>query len=169
MGTTSLSKRTGAVDRRRKINGQVSKVDNLKVNPAIMHPDYKSEPCDGIRSETGKLEILKVVPKSGGGPSFIARWDQKPAHLDIDMHGASPSAIRKFKNNKGGYSGHHTSRTADPDKRLFDINIQTPLGTIFDGTVSFSNAYGVMAAIEQGSAVTVHTRVIRAGSKTEGT
>src|SRR5436305_1698262 len=77
---------------------------------------------------------------SADGPSFVARWDQGPQQLDIDMHGASPSAVRKFKSNRDGYSGHRTSRTADPDKRVFDIQIQMPpLGTIFDGIVSFAN------------------------------
>ena len=84
------------------------------------------------------------------------------------MHGASLAAIRKFKNKKDGYSGHHTNRTADPDKRLFDIKIQTPLGMIFDGTVSFSNTYE-MAIVEQVKlTVTCDAQVIRAGSKTEG-
>jgi hypothetical protein len=132
---------------------------------SIIHLDYKSEPCD---SETGKLELLKVVPKSGDGPYFIARWDQGPEHLDIDMHGASNSATRKFKNIKDGYSGHHTCRTTDPDKRLFDINIQTPLATIFEGTISFSNTYEVAVAISAKLSMTCDAEVIRAGSKIEG-
>jgi hypothetical protein len=162
------------VDRQQKINqtntrsGRVSKVSNLEVNPTLIHPDYKSEPCDGILSDTGKLEILKVVPKSGEGPYFIARWDQGPEHLDIDMRGASNSATRKFKKDKDGYSGHHTSRTVDPDKRLFDIKIRTPLGTIFDGTVSFSNTYEVTVGIKAYASMTCDAEVIRAGSKTEG-
>jgi hypothetical protein len=158
------------VDRQEKINqiskrGRVSHISNLEVNPTVIHPDYKSEKCDGILSKTGHLKILKVVPKSGEGPYFIARWDQKPEHLDVDMHGASPSAIRKFKNNKDGYSGHHTSRTADPDKRIFDIQIQTPAGMIFDGTVSFANHHIMPINTQLNSSVTCIARVIRAGSK----
>jgi hypothetical protein len=162
------------VDRQQKINqtnsrsGRVSKVSNLEVNPTLIHPDYKSEPCDGILSETGKLEILKVVPKSGDGPYFIARWDQRPEHVDIDMHGAPKSANKQFKANEGGYSGHHTSRPTDPDKRLFDIKIQTPLGTIFDGTASFSLTYEVAVVIKANASMTCDAEVIRAGSKTEG-
>jgi hypothetical protein len=161
------------VDRQEKINqinkrGRVSHISNLEVNPTVIHPDYKSEPCDGILSETGKLEILKIVPNSGDGPSFVARWDQGPQQFDIDMHGASPSAVRKFKSNKDGYSGHHTSRTADPDKRIFDIKIQTPAGMIFDGTVTFSNHYKMPVEVGSYGTVTVEPRLIRGGSKTEG-
>jgi hypothetical protein len=29
-------------------SGRVSKVSNLEVNPTLIHPDYKAEPCDGI-------------------------------------------------------------------------------------------------------------------------
>jgi hypothetical protein len=162
------------VDRQTKItqissrSGRVSKVSNLEVNSTLIHPDYKSEPCDGILSETGKLEVLKIVPKSGDGPYFIARWDQGPEHLDIDMRGASNSTIRKFKKDKDGYSGHHTSRTTDPEKRLFDITIRTPLGTIFDGTVSFSNTYEEIIVVTANATMTCDAKVIRAGSKTEG-
>jgi hypothetical protein len=161
------------VDRQEKINqinkrGRVSHISNLEVNPTVIHPDYKSEPCDGILSETGKLEILKLVPKSGDGPNFVARWDQGPQQLDIDMHGASPSAVKKFKNDRGGYKGHHTSRTADPNKRVFDIQIQMPTGMIFDGTVSFANHHIMPVEGRSYSMVTVEPRLIRGGSKTAG-
>jgi hypothetical protein len=160
-----------SMDRQQKINkvntrdGRVSKVSNLEVQPTFIHPNYRSEPCDGILSETGKLEVLKVVPKSGDGPYFIARWDEGSEHLDIDMHGASNSAIRKFKRNKDGFAGHHTSRTTEPDKRLFEVKIEAPAGVIFDGTVSFSNTYQVIVALKTESTMTIDAQVIRAGSK----
>jgi len=131
------------IEQIRKQSGRVSRVSTLEVNPTHVHLEYRLEPCNGILTETGKLEVLKLVPKSGVGPSFIARWDQKPEHLDIDMHGASNSAISKFRNNKDG--GHHTNRTTDPDKRIFEVKIETPAGVIFDGTVSFSNTYEMIS------------------------
>lgn len=152
------------MDRKQKINGRASKVSNLRVTRTFIHKDYKAEPCDGVLSDTGKLEVLKVFLKSGDGPSFIARWDQRPEHLDIDMDGAPNSAIRKFKANKGGYTGHHTTRPSDPDTRLFDIKIQTPMGMIFDGTVSFSLTFEMAVNIGCTTGVTVETRVIRAGT-----
>jgi hypothetical protein len=125
------------MDRKQKVekilnwDGRVSKISDLVMNARYLNPDYSSEPCDGILTDTGNLDILKLIPKSGTGPYFIARWDQRPEHLDIDMHNAPNSAIRKFKNNKGGYGGHHTNRSTDPNKRIFDVKIQLPDGVIF--------------------------------------
>jgi len=134
------------VDRQQKIKrvaskGHVAKISNLEVVHNVIHPDYTLEPCDGQLSETGRLEVLKLVPKSGDRPYFTARWDQKPEHLDIDMHNASKTAIKSFKKNKHGYRGHHTKRASAPDRRVFDVEIQTPDGAIFVGTVSFWNHY----------------------------
>ncbi|MBN8988642.1 MAG: hypothetical protein J0H42_10375 [Rhizobiales bacterium] len=162
-------------DRQQKIDqinqrGRVAKVSDVEIHPTIVHPDYRSEPCDGVLSETGKLEVLKVAPKSGHGPYFIARWDQKPEHLDIDMFGTTKNAIKLFKAAKGGYSGHHTRQSADLNERRFHIRIEIPTGTIFDGIVKFFNAYVLPASalnmtIE--SNVTVQTRVTRAASKSD--
>jgi hypothetical protein len=138
-----------------------------RINPTLIHPDYKLEPCDGILSETGKLEVLKVVPKSGDGPYFIARWDQRGEHVDIDMHGAPKSAIKKFKANEGGYSGHRTRRTAVQSGRCYKIEIKTPRGMIFQGTVSFANAYVLPVATGRYNIV-IGEVGLRAGSKTEG-
>jgi len=159
------------VDRQRKIekianqSGRVSKVGNLEVHTNSIHPDYALEHCDGILSETGKLELLKLVPKSGTGPSFTARWDQKPQRLDIDMHDASTTAAKKFKAEQDGYSGHHTERTSDPHKRVFDVTITVPTGTVFDGSVSFSNTYEEIIRLQGTSRVTATANVIRANPK----
>ena len=119
--------------------GRVARISNLKVAHKHIHPDYACEPCDGKLGETGKLESLKVAPKSGEGPFFMARLDQKPGHLDIDMKNATNSAIRSFKKNRHGYRGHHTMRASNPNERVFDVKIETPDGVIVDGSVSFSN------------------------------
>ena len=110
------------MDRQQKIEriaskGHVARISNLKVTHKRIHPDYACEPCDGKLGETGKLELLKVVPKSGEGPFFMARWDQKAEHLDIDMKNAANSAIRSFKKNRHGYRGHHTMRASNPNER----------------------------------------------------
>jgi hypothetical protein len=86
-------------------------------------------------------------------------------HLDIDMHEASKTAIRKFKGNKDGYSGHHTNRATNPDKRIFDVTIKTPAGVVFDGTVSFSNTYEEIVLMQSTSKVTAIANVIRADPK----
>jgi hypothetical protein len=160
--------RPGVMDRNQKIKkisnweGRVSKISNLVVTPRYVNPDYKYEICDGFLTDTGKLEILTLIAKSGGGPYFIARWDYRPEHLDIDMHNASRSAIRKFKNNKDGYGGHHTNRTTDPNKRIFDVTIELPNSVIFDGEVSFSNTYEVKVSVHAEGKVSIDAQVIRA-------
>jgi hypothetical protein len=132
------------VDRKQKIaqvanrSCKVSKVVNLEVVQTYIDPCYKLEPCDGILTDTGRLQVLKLTSNSDIDPFFIARWDQTPEHLDIDIYGASNSAIEKFKNNKDGYGGHHTSRPADPHKRIFEIRIKMLERIIFEGTVTFT-------------------------------
>src|SRR5271166_1401784 len=95
--------------KRARKSGKVFNVSNVKACPTFIHPDYRIELCEGVLGETGRLEILKLVPKSTTEPYFTARWDQKPEHLDIDIHRVSNSAKSKFRNNRGGYEGHHTS------------------------------------------------------------
>jgi hypothetical protein len=163
------------MDRQKKIDqirnrGRVSNFSDLKVDPTFIHPDY--ECCDGIPSDTGHLLVLKVIPKSGQGPFFEARWDEKPEQLDIDMRGAPKREMKKFKAEKDGYIGHHRARrTGDPNERCYEIEIRTPppLGKIFEGTVSFSKHHILpVATVKLQSKVTVEARLIRAGSKTEG-
>jgi hypothetical protein len=143
-------------------DGRVSKITNLVVKPRYINSDYMSEPCDGILTDTGKLEILKLIAKSGTGPYFIARWDQRPEHLDIDMHNASKGAIRKFKNNKDGYGGHHTNRATDPHTRIFDVKIELPEGVIFHGEVAFSNTYEIKVSIHAEAKMSIDAQVIKA-------
>jgi hypothetical protein len=100
---------------------------------------YRREDCDGsLDMENGWLPVLKLVPISREDPSFIARWDQQKEELDIDILGVSESERNDFKNNRSGYSGHHTNRGANTNKHVFDINIDIPGCKIFEGSVSFS-------------------------------
>ena len=133
------------IDRVANQSGRVSKVSNLEVTVQFIHADYSFKARDGELSETGQLEILEIAPISQEGPYFVGRWDQRPAQLDIDMRRAPSSAIKSFKSKKAGYAGHHTDRSPEPAKRVFDVKIETPDGTIFDGTISFSITYDVIA------------------------
>jgi hypothetical protein len=159
------------MDRQQKIerianqHGGVSKVSNLQDSAVRMNPNYRFEPCDGVRSETGKLEIFKLVPKAGAGPYFVGRWDQKKESLDIDMRGASKTAIKAFK--KG--AGHHPNRSADPNTRTFEFTIDTPpVGFVFKGSVSFANTFQVTAKFVVTSKLTVGIQVHRGGSTLNG-
>jgi hypothetical protein len=75
------------------------------------------------------------------------------------------TAIRKFRNKKGGYGGHHTNRTTDPEKRIFDVKIQLPVGVIFDGEVSFSNTYQVNISVQAEGQFSADAQVVKADPK----
>jgi hypothetical protein len=161
------SKWTGGkkIDRIANQSGRVSKISNLEVSAISLHPDYKIDQCDGVLGETGK-QVLKVVPKSDNRPYFTARWDQRAEHLDIDIHNVSNAVIRKSRKNKDGYEGHHTVRSSNPNKRIFEVTIKTPVGVIFGGTVSFSNTYNESIHFEVASTLAVDAQVIRADQST---
>jgi hypothetical protein len=146
-------------------HGGVSKVSNLQHSALRVNPDYFFEPCDGVRSETGKLEIFKLVSKARAGPYFVGRWDQKKECLDIDMRCASKNAIKAFK--KG--AGHHPNRSSDPNTRTFEFKIDTPrVGFVFEGSVSFANTFQVMAKFEATSKITVDIQVHKGGTALKG-
>jgi hypothetical protein len=161
------------MDRQRKIeqtknrNGRVSEVSDLRLATAQIDSDHQLEHCDGVIGETGYLQVLKVVRRDGANPHFVARWDQKDEAIDIDIVGASNSASKRFKAGTGGYAGHHSSRSSDPSKRIFDITIRTPNGVIFDGTASFSVTYQVGADSEIKLSDPVSGTIIRADGAAE--
>lgn len=125
-------------------SGIVSKVSNLEVSHHYLRPEYKIEICDGkLDMENGLLSIAKIVPTSGSGPSFIARWHQRTEELDIDMRGASEDEIGMFERSESGYSGHHTTPILDANKHVFQVNVSTPHRAIFEGTMSFSKTYDI--------------------------
>lgn len=135
--------RNQKIEKIANLHGRVSRISNLIVDAKHLDSNYIREECDGVLSETGELEILKLVPKSGTGPYFRARWDQVPERVDFDMENASNSAIRNFNKHARGYGGHHTDRTTDPNTRVFDVKIELPNRVIFEGQVSFSVTYEV--------------------------
>jgi hypothetical protein len=149
-----------------KSQDRVSRISNLAVTVKHLDPEYEARPCSGVETEMGFLEILKIAPNAGQQPRFTARWDQKPEHLDLDMHGASNTAIRNFKNNRNGYRGHHTDRSENPEQRIFEVAIEIPPNRIiFEGEVSFSNMYKVHVAAKAEANVSVNAVVIRAPKK----
>lgn len=155
------------IERTKNRSGRVSEVSNLQLTPNHIDSDYQSEHCDGVLSETGYLQVLKIVRKDGAGPSFVARWDQKAEQLDIDMHGGTNNAAKKFKGGNDGYSGHHTSRSSNPNTRIFDVTIKTPGAVVFVGTVSFSVIYQVMVTANSTVAESVNGTIIRADGTRE--
>lgn len=121
---------------------RASQYRDMTIETEELHPDYEIEvEPNSATAETGRLTTFKVIPKTGAGPRFEGRWDNKPETVDIDMFGSTAEEERKFKAQKegSGYSGHHSERASDPAVgRSYKIHIALPsLGTIFRGVVNF--------------------------------
>ncbi len=77
--------------------------------------------------------LFRLEPSRSDAPRFSARWDTKPNTIDIDLFGDS-EANKKFKGGTDGYAGHHTT-TLSESPRIYQIDIRTPTGVVFVGTV----------------------------------
>jgi hypothetical protein len=66
----------------------------------------------------------------------------KDPELDIDISGVSVAVKKDFEARRNGYIGHRTDRSPDREHRLFDVAIATPLGRVFEGSVSFNVTFG---------------------------
>lgn len=109
------------------------------------------------------------MPNDEKNPTFTARIDdgqrdfRKTPNLDIDIEGVSKKVEMDFKNERNGYSGHHTDKSQNETKRIFKVKIIIPTGTIFKGEVSLKAQF-VMAAqvgtfsFSGGEAVFTHVR-----------
>jgi hypothetical protein len=135
------------IERIKNKNGKIIKITNVDVDPEYIHSNYAVEKCECVLTETGLLRIAKFCPKDGVGPSFFARWDQRPHELDIDIEGVSQEKIHDFKNGKNGYGGHHTDKSDDPARRKFELQIKTPDELVFHGTIGFSVTYAQTVSI----------------------
>ena len=125
------------MDKRDRSNrGYAVEIRDLYITLKSIDPEYRCEPCKGV-VENRRLDVLKLVRKDSGYPSFSARWDQKEDKLDIDIDHPSRDVRNQFKHGKNGYGGHWTRPAGDPGSRRLKIVIKTPEGTIFDGTASF--------------------------------
>ena len=95
---------------------------------------------------TGYLVVFELQPISGIGSSFVGRWDggcrdegkTEREDLDIDIRGVPESERRRFENQQGVYSGHHSKRLQSATGRVYEVHIRTPKeGMIFKATVTF--------------------------------
>src|SRR5436190_6120495 len=99
------------------------------------------------RGDTGRLNVFSLVPETAGKPSFHSRVDdgssgkRREPELDIDIEGVSNRIARDFKACRNGYIGHHNDRSPSPDHRIFDVEIATPAGKVFEGTVAFNATF----------------------------
>jgi len=151
-------------------DGQARTLRNLEIKTRHLDSDYQVVMVtdDLIRGETGRLSVFSLVPKTTGKPSFQARVDdgspgnRRQPELDIDIEGVSAAIKRDFKANRNGYIGHHTNRSPNPDQRIYEVEIATPTGKVFDGDVSFNATFSVGVAAVCTATATVDATVVRA-------
>lgn len=144
---------------------------NINVETEFVSGDYELVLEEAVRTtETGLLEVLRILPKRAGLPSFSGRWDQGDDRVDIDLQG-DDSEARSFATQKLGYLGHKAKRLDVEGRRVYRVEVETPsAGLVFKGTVALNVDLGLM--LEGGfnltAAVEVKAEVIRNGRVVEG-
>ena len=161
--------RKNQIEERSRPDGQAVWLSNLQITERYRNPDYQIFRHDLTRGETGHLRVFSLIPIAAGKPSFEARIDdgnpgkrKKEPELDFDINGVSKRIRRAFRANRNGYIGHHTNRSPNPNHRIFDVEIVTPAGKVFEGEVSFNTAFSVGAVASVSSNVTASAVVIEA-------
>jgi hypothetical protein len=76
--------------------------------------------------------------------------------LDIDIKGVPSGVESAFKGNRNGYIGHHTDRSPNLEQRIYEVEIATPTGTVFDGNVSFNATFSIGLSMSATSTLTAH-------------
>ena len=133
----------------KNLSGKALKVNNLVVEKGYISDEYRIEKDLAPTTETGHLEVLRLIRRDGKGPDFSARWDHlNDKVLKFDMCNASQSQKKKFRNGLSGYAGHHNEKSADPNKRVFEIKICARTEDIFIGTASLSLTFEMIMGEE---------------------
>ena len=130
-----------------KEDGKVFAISNLIVDIAYQDPTYNIiKSATNAITQHGLLEVFKLEPISGIGPSFVGRWDggsrevgkKERQDLDIDIECVSESEGRRFRAEKDGYSGHHSTPLHTAAGWAYEVVIRTPKeGMIFKANVTF--------------------------------
>jgi hypothetical protein len=92
-------------------------------------------------SDMGHLELFRIEPRQADLPIFSGRWDLRPNTIDLDLIG-DPAAGRAFRDETNGYHGHHTTVISD-SPRIYGVDVHTPEGCVFRGTVTLNIGLGV--------------------------
>jgi len=131
---------------KQKEDGKAFETFNIEIDVTYLNPRYAlSKQRVNVMTANGRLDVFELNP-SGGGPSFIGRWDggsrdpgKTERHdLDIDIYRVSRGQQRRFKKGERGYSGHHTTKVQSNRGRKYQVSLCTPDEKIFEGTVCFN-------------------------------
>ena len=131
---------------KQKEDGKAFETFNIEIDVTYLNPRYAlSKQRVNVMTANGRLDVFELNP-SGGGPSFIGRWDggsRDPGKTerhdsDIDIYRVSRGQQRRFKKGERGYSGHHTTKVQSNRGRKYQVSLCTPDEKIFEGTVCFN-------------------------------
>src|SRR6266481_4274786 len=122
-------------DKYAKPEPRPNKATDIEITAEWISPNYKLRHSSiSEATDTGHLELFRLEPIDDQFPCFSARWDWKPNTVDVDLIG-DEEANKAFKAESGGYKGHHT--TSD-SPRSYQIDIQTPVCSVFRGKIALS-------------------------------
>ena len=150
-----------------KEDGKAFETYNIEIDVTYLNSNCEfSKQTANVMTGNGLLEVFELNP-SGGGPSFIGRWDggsRDPGKterydLDIDIYRVSREEKRRFKKGERGYSGHHTTKVESDRGHKYQVSLCTPDEKIFEGTVCF-NLHRKIAVSDQFAARDQATAVV---------
>jgi hypothetical protein len=153
---------------RRTGDGQAISLSNLQITRRFLDADYEIYRHDLTRGQTGLLEVFSIVTRAADKPNFRARLDdgstgrRRDPELDIDIVGVTERIKRDFKASRNGYVGHRTDRSPNLQQRVFQVEITTPTGKVFEGDVSFNASFSVGVHITSSLSVSADSSVVRA-------
>lgn len=128
-----------------KIQLRPNKATQITITEQSIHENYTlkfTKSC--VATDTGHLELFRLEPSDHALPIFSARWDAKDNTVDIDLIGDSAQS-RAFRAEEPGYHGHH-SQTQNHSPFILKVDIQTPSGSIFSGTIELIVELGIYLA-----------------------
>jgi hypothetical protein len=100
--------------------------------------DYDLELCPGSEiSDTGRLDIGKVLPHDASLPWFGIRWDERATAIDVDVYQCTLKEESDFKKGKAGYHGHRTTAIDQPG-RVVDLHLIWKGQPVYHGCIKCS-------------------------------
>jgi hypothetical protein len=115
------------------------RVTGFSFEQEYLDTQYTVQPVYQAIGDTGRLDVLKIVPRDTTLPTFVGRWDESAKSLDFEIEDAPAHMRKKFP-------GHHTTR-GDRNTRSFRLDVVYNARPIVRGTVTFAFYLGARGVI----------------------
>ena len=137
---------------------------NIEVETEYLDPRYTVELSPlSPATKSGLINLFRVVPKQPSLPAFAARWDDREQTVDVDAEPSNCVDRDSWRDEKNGYHGHHTNRLTD-DPRVYQIDLQTPQGSVFKARVRLNIKIGVQLGFGATADIACDAVVTKVGS-----